>query len=320
MRIQLVMLVLAIATSEASRMKRHTYSPISVERFAKYNVIVTHRRLGDCTFELTFLREDTTPPDYELIVHYGIDDSVAKLEYPIDTGSITIGLNEISAEIFWDPPEGFVPPFDVAGVTQASNTTGGEVTQHTMDDGPCTPASTRGDPHLRTFDGHGYSFQGLCWYTLAKHCTENPDFEISTEFAPRQSTGTALRTRAVKMNVTVGDETIIMDTDNDVTVNGKELYAAKLEGLPRNVNIVADDSRISIRVPMANLDILWEGRKHSFSASIYHPDYKGKICGLLGNADGDPLNDFEKSDGWLTYNITEFGESWNIAEKRCDYK
>ncbi|XP_002733607.1 BMP-binding endothelial regulator protein-like [Saccoglossus kowalevskii] len=319
--LSVLVLSLIVISSATSRRKRQLSDTLSIERFAKYNVIVSHQRLGDCSFIITFMRADMTSEVLakNLTLHYTIDDSLAMQEYPVDTGTTVIQANQLTETLYWDPPEGFVPPFDTTGVTQISGTQGGTIIQHTMDDGPCTPASTRGDPHLRSFDGHGFSFQGLCWYTLAKHCTDNPDFEITTEFAPRESTGTQIRTRAVRMNITVGDEMISMDTDNHVTVNGKAYYVAKLDGLPRNVALTVVDSRVIIRIPKANMDILWEGRRHSFSASLYHPDYKGNLCGLLGNADGDPLNDFEKRDGWLTQDINEFGESWRIEDKSCDY-
>ncbi|XP_077870395.1 mannose-binding protein A-like [Saccoglossus kowalevskii] len=44
----------------------------------------------------------------------------------------------------------------------------------------------RGDPHLRTFDGRAYTFQGTCWYTLFKDCTEKSRFEVTTKFEPRE--------------------------------------------------------------------------------------------------------------------------------------
>ncbi|XP_006815073.1 BMP-binding endothelial regulator protein-like [Saccoglossus kowalevskii] len=290
-----------------------------IERMARYNIIVSHQRLGDCSYDINFRRADNTPPAYDMMIHYAIDDSVYLLEVPVDTGSILIPAEAETVTLNWFPPDGFVLPFDVSGVTQISNATGGTVEQHTMADGPCTPARTRGDPHLRTFDGHGYSFQGLCWYTLAKHCTDNPDFEVTAEFTPRESSGTELKTRAVRLNVTVGDEVISMDTNNDVTINGNSLWVAKLRGQPKNAQITVDDSRVIVRVAQYNLDILWEGRKHAFSASIYHPDYNGNICGLLGNADGNPLNDFQKRDGSHTKVVNDFGESWKVYDSRCDY-
>ncbi|XP_002733605.1 zonadhesin-like [Saccoglossus kowalevskii] len=294
---------------------------VSVTRFAKYDVVVTHTRLGDCSYKIEFIRADTTTSvlAQDIIIHWAIDDSVYLLEVPVVTGSTTIEAGKQSAEILWTPPNGFVPPYDVTGVTQITNDEGGTVDQHQIDDGVCTPGSTRGDPHMRSFDGHGYSFQGLCWYTLAKHCTENPDFEVTAEFAPRPSSGDELKTRAVRLNVTVGDERLSMDTTNEVLVNDVPLWAAKLNGSPVNFEIITDPAMVGVKIERFNMDILWEGRKHAFSAVVSHPDYHGNICGLLGNADGDPLNDFQKPDGTRTTHVNEFGESWKVNEKTCEY-
>jgi hypothetical protein len=284
-------------------------------------MVVSHRRLGDCGYDITFLRGDNTAPLNDIIIHYAIDDSVYKLEIPVDTGSTSMPKSDSSCTIHWIPPEGFVGPYDVSGVTEMKDFVleGGTVEQHTIADGICTPASTRGDPHMRSFDGHGYSFQGSCWYMLAKHCTDDPDFEITAEFAPRKSSGLDIRTRAVRLNVTVGDERISMDSENTVLINDRPIWAAKLSGRPKNAEIMNDEDQVSIKIPGYDLDILWHGRKHAFSAAVTHPDYNGNVCGLLGNADGDPLNDFQKSNGLQTRNIEEFGESWKLLDKECDY-
>ena len=38
--------------------------------------------------------------------------------------------------------------------------------------------------------------------------------------------------------------------------------------------------------------------------------YEGKICGLMGNSDGNPNNDLQLPDKSITANIAVFGNSW----------
>ena len=44
--------------------------------------------------------------------------------------------------------------------------------------------------------------------------------------------------------------------------------------------------------------------------------YKGRTCGLMGNADGNPKNDFQLPDKSITSNIAEFANSWK-KNPRC---
>lgn len=44
--------------------------------------------------------------------------------------------------------------------------------------------------------------------------------------------------------------------------------------------------------------------------------YEGNMCGLMGNADNNPNNDFQLPDKSLTTNIAQFGNSWK-TNPRC---
>ncbi|XP_006821175.1 CUB domain-containing protein 2-like [Saccoglossus kowalevskii] len=59
--------------------------------------------------------------------------------------------------------------------------------------------SGSGDPHMITFDGRRYSFQGQCWYTFFKDCSAHPDFEVITKFAPRDDIKDKTRTVSFKV-------------------------------------------------------------------------------------------------------------------------
>ncbi|XP_077864370.1 zonadhesin-like [Saccoglossus kowalevskii] len=299
--------------------ERRDIENLSISRSPKYNVVVSHERLGDCNYKITFMRADSTAPYLPMLIHYAIDDSVYLAAVPVVTGTKTMSSDEKIAILYWSPPKDFVSPFDVSGVTEVSATEGGTVEQHEIDDGSCFPGSTRGDPHMKTFDGRSYNFQGLCWYTLAKHCDENPKFEITAEFEPRDMVDSKIRTRAVTLNVTVDGERVSVDRNNNILVNDKPFWVAKLVAKPSSIRIDSDDSTVSISVNHYLMDILWDGRKHAFSAVISNTDYSGQVCGLLGNSDGDPRNDFQKRDGTLTTSVNDFGESWRVLDRECQY-
>ncbi|XP_077861976.1 uncharacterized protein LOC144343130 [Saccoglossus kowalevskii] len=175
----------------------------------------------------------------------------------------------------------------------------------------CTCPIVTGDPHITTLDGRAYSFQGMCWYTLVKDCSSaNPDFEITADLAPPNEISDQMRTRAVAINVTVGDESVVVGQDNVATVSGSS---------SKNINIVHDGNmaQLSFKQKDTTFKIFWTGSKHTFAIEFTGDYYRGRMCGLLGNGDGDAKNDFQRPDGVIVKDVTEFGESWKVTGKKC---
>ncbi|XP_006824947.1 kielin/chordin-like protein [Saccoglossus kowalevskii] len=177
------------------------------------------------------------------------------------------------------------------------------------------PCGGHGDPHMRTFDGRDYSFQGTCWYTLFKDCTVDFRFEVTVKFEAREdSTADQIRSRIVAFNVTVGDQYAIVD--------GRDIIKGHTGGQVTAVNsIFIEEKDKTIMLHFTSKDMTftldWTLRKHILKVSYYGSFYRGKLCGLMGNADGDTHNDFKKPDGSTTKDVTEFGETWKVNEKKC---
>nr|XP_006818364.1 PREDICTED: uncharacterized protein LOC100376273 [Saccoglossus kowalevskii] len=169
---------------------------------------------------------------------------------------------------------------------------------------PTGPPNVIGDPHMKTFDGRPYSFQGTCWYTLVKDCIDS-QFEITAEFVPREDTGDEIKTRALNINVRVREENVHVDRDNTVSGEGK------------HINVENDGHMVTLSFTLkdSTFKMEWVGRKHSFHINFTGSRYLGKLCGLLGNADGDTRNDFQKPDGTVVHDANEFGESWKVLDK-----
>ncbi|XP_006813294.2 BMP-binding endothelial regulator protein-like [Saccoglossus kowalevskii] len=150
----------------------------------------------------------------------------------------------------------------------------------------------------------------MCWYTLVRDCmSTTPHFEITAELTPREDIE-EVRTRAVAINVTVGGECVLVNNDNVVTTSADSLS---------KINIVHDGDMaiLSFNLKDTTFKIFWNGRKHTFNIEFTGDYYRGKMCGLLGDGDGNTKNDFKKPDGVVVKDIKEFGESWKVAGKTC---
>ncbi|NXW58236.1 FCGBP protein, partial [Eurystomus gularis] len=53
---------------------------------------------------------------------------------------------------------------------------------------------------------------------------------------------------------------------------------------------------------------------HSYARVILPNTYSRAVCGLCGDADGDPANDFSTPDGHQATGELQFGDSWKVAE------
>nr|XP_006822479.1 PREDICTED: zonadhesin-like [Saccoglossus kowalevskii] len=168
-----------------------------------------------------------------------------------------------------------------------------------------------GDPHMTTFDGRRNSFQGACWYTFFKDCTTRPDFEVTIKFEKRDDIE-LFKTRTVSFKVTVRDQYAIvngMDVVKGSTGDGHVDSTA--------IQIQEKDSVITLTFTAKDTTytLTWTMRKHILEASFSGTDYNGKLCGLMGYADGNKHNDFKTPDGTSTNDSIHFGESWKVNEE-----
>ncbi|KAK2913695.1 hypothetical protein Q8A67_002094 [Cirrhinus molitorella] len=165
-----------------------------------------------------------------------------------------------------------------------------------------------GDPHYNTFDGKYYSYMGTCTYTLARTCKNNtgPWFSIEAKNEERGVSGVSyLR----KLYVTVDGITVTMMKNGKTLVNGRRV------SLPHSpsplISLTLAGQYVILTTPFG-LEVQWDGNHY---AKITVPSsYYDQMCGLCGDYDGDPNNDFTKPDGSQTDSSSQFGDSWQTDE------
>ncbi|XP_034624663.1 LOW QUALITY PROTEIN: mucin-5AC [Trachemys scripta elegans] len=172
--------------------------------------------------------------------------------------------------------------------------------------------SVYGDGHYITFDGKRFSFSGDCEYTLVQdYCGKNSTslgtFRVITENIPCGTTGTTC-SKAIK--VFLGNyELVLSDGKFEVIekVRGGEVpYKVRYMG----IYMVIDTNN--------GLILMWD-KKTSIFIKL-SPDFKGQVCGLCGNYDGNGINDFTTRSQSVVGDVLEFGNSWKVSPTCPDAK
>ncbi|CAM5137583.1 unnamed protein product [Eretmochelys imbricata] len=247
----------------------------------------------------------------------GVQDGELGCYPPVDASTTssptTVGTSpsESTTVQGTSPASETTPPHTISSTAEErkSPTTATPTTAEPCQTGRAT-CSASGDPHYYTFDGRVHHFMGNCTYTLSKVCNGSrglPPFDVSTTNEHRGSNTKVSYVKSVHVDV-YGTQISLLK-NRKVTVNGTR----------RNLPVVIENKikvQISGRYVLLETDFgLWvrfDGN-HYVEVSV-SGCYKGQLCGLCGNYNGDAKDDNLKPNGSIAGDSTELGESWLVAE------
>ncbi|XP_070620743.1 IgGFc-binding protein-like [Erythrolamprus reginae] len=167
-----------------------------------------------------------------------------------------------------------------------------------------------GQPHYHTFDGRSFDFQGSCTYTVAKTCGTSSNLPFFHIFSKSQKSSPF----SFVSHVTI-------------TIYNSSITMVKHEyGLVR-INHVRSRLPVSLHNGLASLyhrgnQLVIETQ---FGLRVYYDwnyylvvkvtaAFQGQICGLCGNYNGDPNDDFATPSGSSAANAVELGRSWKVED------
>ncbi|KAG1928905.1 mucin-2-like [Pimephales promelas] len=163
--------------------------------------------------------------------------------------------------------------------------------------GTCT---IYGEGHFKTFDGRKYSFHGDCKHTLA-HDNCNMDHLTPTFRLVTENTLCETGTFCKSISLSFGRHEIQLSEDG--------VKIGESNGTDYQYHIHSAGIYIVTEVD-GLLNLIWDN-KTSLMLQL-HPKFKGKVCGLCGNFDGNANNDFMKHNGEVVTDSEEFGNSWKL--------
>ncbi|XP_049569231.1 alpha-tectorin isoform X7 [Orcinus orca] len=187
----------------------------------------------------------------------------------------------------------------------------------------CSPVETStcvvfGEPHYHTFDGFLFHFQGSCAYLLARQCLHTSSLPFFSVEAKNEHRGGSAVSWVKELSVEVNGYKILIPKGSYGKVKVNDLVAS----LPVTLDLGAVkvyQSGMSTAVETDfGLLVTFDGQHY---ASISVPgSYINSTCGLCGNYNKNPLDDFLRPDGRPAMSILDLGESWRVyhADWKCD--
>uniref|UniRef100_A0A669CE63 Uncharacterized protein n=1 Tax=Oreochromis niloticus TaxID=8128 RepID=A0A669CE63_ORENI len=166
-----------------------------------------------------------------------------------------------------------------------------------------------GDPHYYTFDNTLFHFQGTCTYVLSEQCNSGlPYYRVEGKNEHRGSTQVAW-TRLVKVHVYNDTIELVKGRHGEAKVNGN---FASTPFFLSNGTVQVYESGFSVVVSTDFGLMVSYDTNHYVQISVPYT-YQNATCGLCGNFNNQPQDDFRTRQGQLVSSDVVFADSWRAS-------
>ncbi|XP_030629325.1 zonadhesin, partial [Chanos chanos] len=176
--------------------------------------------------------------------------------------------------------------------------------------------SVDSDPRYTTFDGVNFRFVGPCTYVLAKVCDNSELLPTFVVEAQNEKRGDSSISSIQRVNVNIqGLRVSMLKRDRHrVMVNG--IWKSLPVSLSRDaITIVRNRSLVLLET---NFGLMVSYSRRG-AVKVTVPDvYSNKLCGMCGNFNHIPDDDYARPNGSQSEDAQVLGLSWTSPDAPCD--
>ncbi|KAJ8416808.1 hypothetical protein AAFF_G00326860 [Aldrovandia affinis] len=167
-----------------------------------------------------------------------------------------------------------------------------------------------GDPHYTTFDRRRYNFMGNCSYLMAEACNTSlsPPFSVYADNEHRFNRLSITYIKAVHVHTLGVVVSVLKGGTVQVNWTTVNLPVTPAQG----VSVFKSGKHYTVAADFG-VTVRYDGN-HYMDIKVTS-NYKNTLCGLCGDYNGNPKDDFRTPSGQLVTNANDFGHSWNFDPK-----
>ena len=160
-----------------------------------------------------------------------------------------------------------------------------------------------GDPHYTTFDGKAHHFQGLGVFHLASDCEENRFHVYSKQERCGNSRVSCITTVIVE----------VQDFPGRIMIGRRGAFSPAITTLPPDIfEVLRVRNAYTVNILPLNVTVFFDGGS-TVSVKVPKSTFFNGTCGLCGNGNDNPRDDFQALVNGSLQQVTdlnEFGLSW----------